>query len=371
MKTQLSSFLLVALLGVAAHSRLPAQSTTLTYQGRLTSDGNPANGSYDFQFTLFDTESEGNPVGYPMVAAAVEVAQGLFTVPLDFGANVFSGQDRWLGIAVRRAGTDEFTPLSPRQPITATPYALTALTALNVPGVNGHALHALNGSVANALFVDVGGRVGIGTTNPASKLHLVSSANENIPPRAQSSGASGFAAGWDFYHGSTGKGYVGVPDPGASIAPNEMLLYGGPGIKASLWAGGARALTATPNRVGIGTTVPKASLDVRGDILLGSNGELDALGSPERLRIIRGRVGRKGQIVSGSGFQVAPHDGRFPYTVTFTPPFAAPPVVMGTVAEHAYLVVRDVTAEMARINLIMESTVLIEEDFQFIAIGPR
>ena len=32
-----------------------AQSTTFTYQGRLTDGGTPANGMYNMQFRIFDT----------------------------------------------------------------------------------------------------------------------------------------------------------------------------------------------------------------------------------------------------------------------------------------------------------------------------
>ena len=64
-----------------------------------------------------------------------------------------------------------------------------------------------------------GSNVGIGTPMPMSKLHIVSEGPGASPPRLQSSGRGqnaaglgGFQAGWDFYHGGTGKGYVGVPD---------------------------------------------------------------------------------------------------------------------------------------------------------------
>ena len=40
-----------------------AQTTAFTYQGRLTTGGNPANGSYDFQFKLFDALSDGAQIG--------------------------------------------------------------------------------------------------------------------------------------------------------------------------------------------------------------------------------------------------------------------------------------------------------------------
>ena len=65
---------------------------------------------------------------------ALQVTAGLFTVALnaggEFGANAFSGNARWLQIAVRSpAGGGGFTTLAPRQPLTAAPHALFALNA--------------------------------------------------------------------------------------------------------------------------------------------------------------------------------------------------------------------------------------------------
>ncbi|MEO8150272.1 MAG: tail fiber domain-containing protein [Bacteroidia bacterium] len=105
------------------------------------------------------------------------------------------------------------------------------------------------------------GKFGIGTSTPLTKLHVVSS--DGSTPRLQSPGSNTFASGWDFYHGTTGKGYVGVPDTGASFAAGEMILYGTTGVPISLWAGGARALTVSSNgNVGIGTTITVSKLSV-------------------------------------------------------------------------------------------------------------
>ena len=51
-------------------------------------------------------------------------------VLLDFGNGTFSGAARWLEIGVRTNGSSgSYTLLSPRQAITATPYAILANTA--------------------------------------------------------------------------------------------------------------------------------------------------------------------------------------------------------------------------------------------------
>jgi hypothetical protein len=105
-----------------------AVGTAFTYQGRLTDNGNPANGEYDFEFKLYDDAS--TQVGGPITVEDKTVADGLFTVELDFGGAAFHGEARYLEIGVRPGDSSgDFTPLSPRQELTAVPYALHALEA--------------------------------------------------------------------------------------------------------------------------------------------------------------------------------------------------------------------------------------------------
>jgi hypothetical protein len=105
-------------------------STGFTYQGRLTDGGNPANGVYDFRFILYDASLGGDQVGLIITTEDLTVSDGYFIAQLDFGAGVFIGQARWLEIAVRPgASSDSYTILSPRQALTAAPYALYSQTA--------------------------------------------------------------------------------------------------------------------------------------------------------------------------------------------------------------------------------------------------
>jgi len=121
-------------------------------------------------------------------------------------------------------------------------------------------------ALGNSVMRESGGKIGLGTSSPVSKLHVLSAATQLLPPRLQSSGTTSFAAGWDFYHGTLGKGYVGVPGSGVGYpAPGEMLVYGATGVKTSLWAGGVRSMTIdTAGAVGIGTATPLVKLDVAG-----------------------------------------------------------------------------------------------------------
>lgn len=107
-----------------------ALGTAFTYQGQLKKGGNPYNGTCDFQFSLHDAESGGTPIGTTQTRTNVQVSNGLFTIPnLDFGAGAFQGDARWLQIAVKCTGDANYTTLSPRQALTAAPYALFSKAA--------------------------------------------------------------------------------------------------------------------------------------------------------------------------------------------------------------------------------------------------
>ena len=104
--------------------------SAFTYQGRLVDAGTPANGPYDLRFTLFDAATSGAPIGSPVTVNDVAVAQGLFTVSLDFGAAAFAADARWLEVAARPgASTGAFTTVGGRQALTPSPFAIRSETA--------------------------------------------------------------------------------------------------------------------------------------------------------------------------------------------------------------------------------------------------
>jgi hypothetical protein len=107
-----------------------SQTTTFSYQGKLSDNGNPANGTYDMQFELFDAANAGAQIGATQKSASTAVANGTFIVQLDFGASSFPGADRYLEIAIRAAGDpNPYNVLAPRQKIASVPYAIQALNA--------------------------------------------------------------------------------------------------------------------------------------------------------------------------------------------------------------------------------------------------
>jgi hypothetical protein len=104
-----------------------AKGSSFTYQGHLKSGGSPVNGNYDMRFSLWDAVTNGNQLSGILIKAPVTVTDGLFTVMLDFGAEVFDGSARWLEIGVwRHEDGGDYAVLNPRQSITAAPYALMA-----------------------------------------------------------------------------------------------------------------------------------------------------------------------------------------------------------------------------------------------------
>jgi hypothetical protein len=124
-----------------------ALGTAFTYQGRLTDGGSLANGEYDFQFTLYDAASNGTQVGSMFPKENITVTDGLFTVELDFGNDIFTGDARYLEIGVRPGASGGlFTTLSPRQALTPAPYALSLRPDADVFGsvTGGSVIHVQN-----------------------------------------------------------------------------------------------------------------------------------------------------------------------------------------------------------------------------------
>lgn len=353
-----------------------AQSTAFTYQGQLKSSGQPATGTFDLQFKLFDAATGGTQQGSTVCADNVSVAAGLFTLQLDFGQQFITPTPRFLEINIRPdTGLDctsatGFVTLS-RQPITAAPLADHAKSA--------YALDAANGSAPSAVFVDNSGRVGIGTTTPSATLHVngnVGVGNANIPAGLTTElGGSTPVLNLDvnFRQPNHNPGAVGgaIRLDSRSDLSDPLFQFisrpAGSSIETMV-----AALTQAGN-LGLGTAAPAARLEVRGDIKLGASGQFFATSGDENLRIIRGKVNTSGTVGQGSGFTVT-HVSQGVCDIHFNIPFSAPPTV--TLGK-----VDDFTTDFAEVSGPVPptaSTVEIdaccsgrEVPFYFIAIGPR
>ncbi|MBI5567969.1 MAG: hypothetical protein HY870_23935 [Chloroflexi bacterium] len=149
MRTKLSLSLVVIVVLLAtvsgANARFGATAPTapqaavgsgFTFQGQLKNAGATVNGNCDMTFRLYDAAATGAQIG-STITATVPVSNSLFTVMLntngEYGANAFNGYARWLEVGVKCAGDPAFTTLSPRQQITAAPYAQYSLTGNSAP----------------------------------------------------------------------------------------------------------------------------------------------------------------------------------------------------------------------------------------------
>ncbi len=228
----LRSFVMIG--GVLCTGVVTAATSSFTYQGRLTEGAVAASGTFDFRFGLWGSKDAGNQVGGALDANFLLVSNGVFTATLDFGPAAFTGGARWIELAVRNSGSSlPHTVLPPRQPVTATPYALYALTPAGPPGLKGDP--GVAGSTgppgpsvtaSNFLFIGAdsngnqpgsrvslgtdgrelvtlmeNGNLGIGTTNPGVRLEIVGMVKalgfsgsgaglSNLPPTALSGALS-------------------------------------------------------------------------------------------------------------------------------------------------------------------------------------
>lgn len=106
-----------------------ALGTVFTYQGQLTRDGVLVSEACTMRFALFDAAQGGTQQGATVTVANVAVDGGFFTVDLDFGADAFAGEARYLEIGVQCSGESSFTTLNGRVALRAAPAALFARRA--------------------------------------------------------------------------------------------------------------------------------------------------------------------------------------------------------------------------------------------------
>lgn len=117
--------LLFLLLCLTTLTALAQTATTFTYQGRLYNNGQLANGSYVLRIRPYSAVTDGTALAAPLDTPALTVVDGIFSTTLDFGSAVFTGGPVFLDIQVQ-APASGFVQLSPRQPVTPTPYAIHA-----------------------------------------------------------------------------------------------------------------------------------------------------------------------------------------------------------------------------------------------------
>ena len=158
-----------------------AQGTVFTYQGQLNSGGSNYTGVAEIAPALWNAVSNGNQVGTNNpTSVLVGVTNGLFTIALDFGSGPFTaGAPRWLEFGVRTT-LDSFTILSPRQPVTAVPYAITAgyvTTAGNAASFSGSLAGDVTGTQSATVIAKVGGQTATSVATGSVAANAATSAN--------------------------------------------------------------------------------------------------------------------------------------------------------------------------------------------------
>lgn len=116
---------------ITLSSKLTAEpiSRAITYQGELRQSGTAANGVFDFEVALYGAVGASAALE-TLSANDITVTSGLFTLPLVFTTFPFlENAEYFLEIRVRAgASSGPYAALAPRTPISAAPYAHTALT---------------------------------------------------------------------------------------------------------------------------------------------------------------------------------------------------------------------------------------------------
>src|SRR5881392_3577736 len=245
-----------------------AQTSTFTYQGRLTENGTPpANALFDLQFKLYDTATVGTGAlqGSPNTVTnpSAQVTNGVFTVQLDFGADAFSGGDRFLEINVRHPGDSSYTTLAPRQQLTSSPYSLRALSATAADSLSP----ACNGCVLDAHIQSVDGskvtgvvQINHGGTGSSTKNFVDLSTNQtNIGGDKQFTGAVSVTGGSGVFNGN-GAGLSNLNSSNLADASitSSKFTYGATGkYDLQLLAMRRWDLLPTPKTIAVGN-LPQA-----------------------------------------------------------------------------------------------------------------
>jgi trimeric autotransporter adhesin len=292
--------------GPGAQSETAVVGSAFTYQGRLESGGSGVSATCGFEFGVWDDASLGAQVGVTQTVPSVLVNAGYFTTQLnsgnEFGNSAFNGLARWLAINVRCPDSGAYTPLSPRQALTAAPYALYAAGNW---GLNGNA-----GTTANFL----------GTTNNVTLTLMVNGQTAfRLGPNATAVNIVGGAASNNIHSGAFGSiigggtnnvispsvGYGVVAGGTANRAGNfEATVAGGQGNLGDgsfSFIGGGQSNHTFGNYSGVGSGVGNDAIAEYTTVAGGFGNQADAAGAT----IAGGRANRAsgpGAFVGGGGW---------------------------------------------------------------------
>ncbi len=163
------SVLAIALGGILSATAAWGQTDAFTYQGRLERNGTPFTGTANLQLKVMDALTAGTALA--TTAGTYTIVNGQFTVTFTaVPASVFNGNPRWVEIGVDDpdvAGIS-YVPMTPRQPVTATPYAMRANTAATATTITGNLPTSQLTGTINPSILNTGTTTGTMTFSPAS-----------------------------------------------------------------------------------------------------------------------------------------------------------------------------------------------------------
>ena len=107
----------VALAAAIGMSMSTVHAESFTYHGSLQDKGQAANGRYDMELTLYSKRDGGAVLAGPITVFGVEVRDGNFVTPVDFGSMTPLASQGWVDVRVRSAGDGDFTALDMRSPV--------------------------------------------------------------------------------------------------------------------------------------------------------------------------------------------------------------------------------------------------------------
>lgn len=217
-----------------------------TYQGYVTENSQPLNGVRDVRLTYFTSPSDDfgpvSPVG-SSTTSGVSIVDGRFAAVFTPPLVAFSEElQLWAEVSVADAGSSSFTVLSPRQRMSAVPFAtlarraVTADTATTVASVNWGQITGVPPQIANPFlpWQTVGG-TNLTNVNTGNVLIGIGSGNSRLTVNGVVESLSG-----------------GVKFPDGTVqvtagAPSSVVASGVFGVNLSaIGAGGVAA-------IGVGT----------------------------------------------------------------------------------------------------------------------
>jgi hypothetical protein len=223
--------------GVAFVASAQTLGSDFTYQGTFADGGAPANGSYDFQFLLFSVSTGGTAV-QTVTKSGLAVNGGLINASIDFGPQTYNGQVKWIEVHVRPSGGGAYTTLSPRQALTAAPYAMGLPMPFQRAVNTGStvAFQITNADGGSAIAGVVPGTSGfsavLGTSGGGPGVNGDSTTNAGVRGTSvQSDGVRGLSTSG---YGVHGVGTTGVWAEGGLLATDNISCNTGGGFCASV-----------------------------------------------------------------------------------------------------------------------------------------